>query len=118
MAFTPVQPTDPLDQPSHSGLHNQHSGDIEALQTQADGNSTDIDTINQTLEDMIDQITEGGGNVIGDVATKFDKGAAPLPYADARVLGDAVNALGTLPNITVATTDPLGGNDGDLWVVV
>ena len=32
MAFTPVRPNDPLDQPSHSGLHNQHSTDIEALQ--------------------------------------------------------------------------------------
>ena len=32
MTFTPVRPNDPLDQPSHSGLHNQHSTDIEALQ--------------------------------------------------------------------------------------
>ncbi len=32
MAFTPVNPSDPLDKPSHSGLHNLHSTDIEALQ--------------------------------------------------------------------------------------
>ena len=32
MAYPTVRPNDPLDQPSHSGLHNQHATDLEALQ--------------------------------------------------------------------------------------
>jgi len=31
MAYPTVRPNDPLDQPSHSGLHNQHATELETL---------------------------------------------------------------------------------------
>ena len=58
MAFTPVNPTDPLDQPSHSGLHNQHSTDIEALQGDVVSINANIDQVKLDHEADVETLTE------------------------------------------------------------
>ena len=100
MAFTPVNPTDPLDQPSHSGLHNQHSTDIEAAQG-------DI----ATLSDFMATLAGGEAGEVLAKTTGDDYDYDWLPG------GTGGGPGGEYPGISTEDPNGLGlGTDGGLRV--
>ena len=100
MAFTPVNPTDPLDQPSHSGLHNQHSTDIEAAQG-------DI----ATLSDFMATLAGGEAGEVLAKTTGDDYDFDWLPG------GTGGGPGGDYPGISTEDPNGLGlGTDGALRV--
>lgn len=100
MAYPTVRPNDPLDQPSHSGLHNQHATDLEALQ--------------QTTADLTDlTVTLAGGNA-GEVLGKSTNDDYDWEWIPAPTGGDGGD---TYPGISTEQPNGLGiGTDGGLQV--
>ena len=100
MAFTPVNPTDPLDQPSHSGLHNQHSTDIEAAQG-------DITTLNAFMATL-------AGGEAGEVLAKTTGDDYDYDWLPG---GTGGGPGGDYPGISTEDPNGLGlGTDGGLRV--
>ena len=100
MTFTPVRPNDPLDQPSHSGLHNQHSTDIEAAQGEI-----------ATLSDVV--ATLAGGDV-GEVLAKTSGDDYDFDWLPG---GTGGGPGGEYPGISTEDPNGLGlGTDGGLRV--
>ena len=105
MAYTPVKPTDPLDNPSHSGLHNQHATDLEALQAFrelfAGGDAGEV--LAKTTNDDYDMEWLPGGTGGGG-----DGGEYPgISSEDPNGLG-----LGTDGGLRVEPADLLSDNEG------
>lgn len=118
MAFTPVKPNDPLDQPSHSGLHNQHSQDVDDIRQQ---HSQDVDDINEAQALQDGKITDlenfdatlAGGDA-GEVLTKSTNDDYDWEWIPAPTGGDGGD---TYPGISTEQPNGLGlGTDGGLQV--
>ena len=119
MAFTPVNPTDPLDTPSHSGLHNQHSTDIEAAQGDITTLNATVDSLTQDHADDVQALatfiaTFNGGDV-GEVLTKTGDSDGEYDWLPAE--GGGTDPGDPYPGISAETPNELGlGTDGGLRV--
>ena len=130
MAFTPVRPNDPLDQPSHSGLHNQHSTDIEALQGDVVSINANIDQVKLDHEANVETLTEAhdadaqalatfvatfNGGDVGEVLTKTGDSDGEYDWLPAE--GGGTDPGDPYPGISTQTPNDLGlGTDGGLRV--
>lgn len=120
MAFTPVNPSDPLDQPSHSGLHNQHSTDIEAAQGDINTLNTTVATLAQDHADdaqaLTDFIATFAGGDVGEVLTKTGDDDGEYDWLPADT-GGGTDPGDPYPGISTETPNDLGlGTDGGLRV--
>ena len=104
MAYPTVRPNDPLDQPSHSGLHNQHATDLEALQAFRDlfagGDAGEVLTKTSNSDNDFDWLPGGTG---GGDGSEYPG----ISSEDPNGLG-----LGTDGGLRVEPADLLSDNEG------